>query len=621
MVTLEISPTSTISRKNSFKSTVELFEDQLQRDPNAVAISFKDMVLTYNELDQKSNQLAKYLRANGVQTGSYVGLSLSNNFDLIISILGILKAGGVYVPLEPSYPKDRINYMLEDAKPLVLLTESQNPHQFESFTEKKIVLDRSWEEITTFDSTPLGVSINSKDLAYVIYTSGSTGKPKGIMVDHGSFAYACVAHREFYQEKLVGLMSGAISFDVSILIIFHSLTSGGRIHIPPLESRIDPAQLIDVINSNSINYILCVPSLYSMILNRSQKLPSLKIVSLTGENIPNSILLLHPYIAPNAILYNEYGPTEYAIGTTIAKIYDPKLKITYPVSVGNPLPGTFVYIFDEKLQALPAGAKGEIYIGGPGIARGYLNMPNLTAEKFITFRNEIIYRTGDFGRFLPNGTLKFLGRIDNQVKIRGNRIELAEIEQEICRLHNINEAVVVCEGTNENRHLVAYFTAIENKELGKEIKSHLTNLLPKYMIPSKFIQLQAFPRTPNGKIDRNLLPTIVKNKNHKAGEPITKLEQSLLNIWKKILHLKMIGSQDNFFDLGGDSFALAVVQTQIESDLAIKVPITDLLQYPTIAQLALHLNNQPNNKIVSTYQDLSLKRRTAFNQYKSRAKR
>ncbi len=604
-----------------FTSTIQQFQKQAKQHPYAIAAIFEDKKLSYKELDRKSNQIAKYLRRIGVQSEVVVGLSLGNSLDLIVAIMGILKAGGVYLPIEPSYPRERIDYMLKDAKPFILITESSQTHQFIEFSGNIIHLDFVWAEILACDDDPLNISIEPSHLAYIIYTSGSTGNPKGIMVEHRSLSHGAVAHQKFYEGELVGLLSSSISFDVSLLIIFHLLLSGGAVYIPPAGSIFDAKNVIDLIENNSINYILCVPSLYSMLLNRSRKLPSLKIVSLTGENIPNSILTLHPQLAPNAILYNEYGPTEYAIGTTIAKIYDPKEQKMYPVSIGKPLPYTHVYILDENLQLVHNDTKGEIFIGGIGIARGYLNQPSLTAERFIPFQSTFLYRTGDYGRFLTDGNIEFLGRIDYQVKIRGHRVELGEVEHAISTYHKVDEAAVIaCENANKNKYLVAYFTALASSDIKQELKSHLGNLLPKYMMPSIFVQLKSFSRTPNGKIDRNALPIEFESDEVSDEWPRSELEQALSEIWKQVLVLKVVSNEDNFFDLGGDSLGIARVQTQIETSLGIYVPITALFQYTTISQLAQYISQQNNKRVSPISQTRSDKQRAAFQRFKLRAR-
>lgn len=604
-----------------FTNIIQLFQIRAKQYPDKIAARFADKKLSYRELDQRSNQIAKYLRKNGVQAEVVVGLSLDNGVDLILAIMGILKAGGVYLPVEPSYPKERIDFMLKDAKPVILITESSKAHQFIEFSGNIIQLDLVLAEISVCDDDPLNISIEPNHLAYIIYTSGSTGNPKGIMVEHHSLSHGAVAHQEFYEGELIGLLSSSISFDVSILIIFHLLLSGGTVCIPPSGSIVDAKSISDLIEKNSINYILCVPSLYSMLLNRFRKLPSLKIVSLTGENIPNSILILHPQLAPNAILYNEYGPTEYAIGTTIAKLYDPKEQKMYPVTIGKPLPNTHVYILDENLQPVLNTKKGEIFIGGMGVARGYINQPFLTAERFIPFQSTFLYRTGDFGRFLTNGNIEFLGRIDYQVKIHGNRVELGEVEHVINTYPKIDEAVVVVrENSNESKYLVAYFTALANSDIKQELKSHLANILPKYMIPSIFVQLESFSRTPNGKIDRNALPIKFENNEGSSKWLQSELEQTLLEIWKQVLVLEVIGNNANFFDIGGDSLGIARVQAQIEASLGIHVPITALFQYTTVSQLAQYISQQGNTGVSIVDQTRSDKQRAAFKRFKLKAR-
>jgi len=618
-----VNPSSS-NTPSEFKNVLKLFEEQVSHSPNEVAVIFENSHLTYRELDRKSNQLARYLRQSGICAETLIGLSLSHSLNLIVGILGILKAGGVYVPIEPSYPRDRIDYMLQDAQPPLLITESSLFHQFKEFPGKIIQIDKCWEMMVALSDNLLDdVTIQPEHLAYVIYTSGSTGAPKGIMMEHKSFAHGAVAHREFYQGQLTGLLSGAISFDVSLLIIFHLLLSGGTIYIPSPNSLNDAADLVALIQNTSINYILCVPSLYSMILDKSRRLPSLKIVSLTGENIPNSIVNLHPQLVPNAILYNEYGPTEYAIGTTLAKIYDPIKKEVYAINVGKPLPNTHVYILDENLCPTADGASGEIFIGGAGVAKGYLNKPELTSEKFIYSQSTILYRTGDFGRFLPDGNLEFLGRIDYQVKIHGNRVELGEVEHVVCQHPQVNEAVVIArEGAYGDTQLAVYFTALTNEEIEEELKIHLAKSLPRYMIPSVFFQIQSFPRTPNGKIDRHILSMLFKKKKSEVEESQSELERALSEIWKRVLNVDSVSSKDNFFEIGGDSLGIARVQTLIETNLAIKISVAELFQYPTISQLAQHLTTRETKKFDSlSHQEIAKNKKLAFQKFKTTHKR
>ena len=439
--------------------------------------------------------------------------------------------------------------------------------------------------------------LNPDHLAYVIYTSGSTGRPKGIMVTHRSLPQIAVGHKLFYPESLRALLIGAISFDPSILIIFHTLVSGGFLCLSMNALTVDAKKTIDLIQNHSINYLLCVPSVYAALLDRSHKLSSLQNVSLAGENIPSQLPILHAQFAPNANLYNEYGPSEYAIGTTLAKIYDPIAHKIHKMSVGRPLPNTQVYVLDQNLQLVPIGIKGEIFIGGIGLARGYLNNQELTAEKFIwvSLPNQSpirLYKTGDFGRFLPNGDIDFLGRIDHQVKINGCRVELGEIEYAIKQFEGIDEVVVIArDDSRGNKRLTAYFSASAQKDINQDLRIYLTNLLPKYMIPSAYIQVETFALTPNGKIDRQALPNVSEAKTIiDKAQPQSELEKTLHTVWTEALKRKDIGVFDNFFDLGGDSLQVTILQTLIKETCNLEIPIVDLFSYPTIHLLAQHLN-------------------------------
>ena len=609
--------------KEKFLSFCDLFTLQVRAIPTGIAVIFDGKSLTYEELDFRSMQLASFLRENGVKSESIVALSVCDGLDLLIGILGILRSGGAYLPIDPNYPSERIEMMLEDANPVLLLTEENLVTKFSWIHEKTVLINKSFpNEVVNQNETVL-----PNQLAYVVYTSGSTGKPKGIMLEHRALAYAALAHQQLHPSTFTALMLGSISFDASLIVITRTLISGGTVCIPKSEISADPERVIDLIEKHEINYTLCVPSFYSMLLDKSRELPSLLCIDLGGETMPNAIPDIHSKIAPNAILHNIYGPSEYAVGATFAKIYDPITRQVVKITIGKPFPQTQIYTLDANLKPTVPGTKGEIFIGGPGLARGYLNNEALSAEKFVWVslpnQNPMrLYRSGDFGRFLPDGNLEFLGRIDFQVKIRGNRVELGEIEHALCRHLKVKEAVVIVrEEPQGNKHLVTYFTALDKTDIKQELRTFLINLLPKYMIPSAFVQLESFPRTLNGKIDRNALPALPEKEQNTALEPQSKLEQVLSDIWKRVLHLKMVGTESNFFDVGGDSLTIAIIQTQIEIELAIKISITELLQYPTISRLAQHLSHRTNHKVISLYQDISAQKKIAFSRFKSRAGR
>ncbi|MCH9634044.1 MAG: Tyrocidine synthase 1 [Chlamydiae bacterium] len=589
-----------LQQQNHFVSIKEMFEEASIKYADELAIISKNKNLTYKELDKASNQLASYLDKKGIAVGAIIGCCLDNSLELIVAILGILKSGRVYVPLDPSYPKNRLKYMLQDANPSIILTNSKLLPLFNSLSFNTILLNQEQDKINSCSKLPPSILIQPKQLAYIIYTSGSTGKPKGIMVEHVAAAHAAAAHTKYYKCKLKGLLSSTISFDVSLLLIFHILTSGGSLYIPHKNELRDISKLINIITKKSVNYLLCVPSLYSLILNKGNRLEYLKIVSLTGEVIPNSIINLHPKYAPNAILYNEYGPSEYAIGTSIAKIYDPDTRcLSSPINAGKPLTDTNIYILNSNLEPLPSNTKGEICISGNGIARGYLNNSDLSNEKFTYFNGFKIYRTGDFGKILPDGNLDFLGRMDRQIKIKGYRIELGEVEHVIQKYPNIDQAIVILkQKSNKDKFLVTYFTSVNSYMINEsELRNHLLKRLPAPACPSKFIYIDSFPLTPNGKIDLNSLSKITYDSpsRKKDKESQTDLEKQLIDIWETVLCLKSFDLNDHFFDLGGDSIGIVRVQTAIEKKLQIKLSVIELLEHPSISSLAnfLSLKGKP----------------------------
>jgi amino acid adenylation domain-containing protein len=510
MIIDEIKPKkSALVGRRAKKNFIHFFLEQVAKNPHQVIVIAEDGNLTYDELHRKSDVLAKQLRKIGVKNSDLVGLCVSLNSDLIVCILGILKAGAAYFPLDPTYPKDRLQYMLKDGKPFVVLAESNFTHLFNS--NKVLKIDRSLFINPCVPESDFEIPmIQSENLAYVLYTSGSTGKPKGIMVTHKSLPNIALAHNNYYPSKMRMLISGGVCFDASLLVIFHALINNEPLYLFKSTPTDDINKLIKFIGMNSISFMICVPSQYLRLLKKNHSLPFLKCVSLTGENLPQSLCILHAKLAPNALLYNEFGPTECAIGTTIAKIYDPRNKVLKQVTVGKPLPNTRVYILDKKLKEVPRGGKGEICISGIGLASGYMNNEALTHEKFVSVaicgRKSIrLYRTGDIGRFLPNGELEFYGRIDHRQQIGKNWINLGEVEYHISHCPEIREsAVLIKKDPKGKKYLVAYVTSAK-KTAQTSVLQFLKNRLPKKMIPSKIIKIDKFPLSPNGKIDRDTL--------------------------------------------------------------------------------------------------------------------
>ncbi len=607
-----------VSRK--FNNIYSLLSNQLEHDPLATAVVFENISLTYKELDEKSNQFANYLLALGVGSGKVIGLSLTNHPNLIIGLLGILKAGGVYLPIDPESPIGHLDYIIKDATPSLLITESHLLDRFSKLGCKVLPIDTDpvWKNAATcFHELP----IQPGQLLYIVYTSGSTGKSKGIMLTHDSLPHFVVAREDPYIKNPVSLMLGSIGFDPSILTIFYTLALGGKICLPNNQVRVDIDTVIALIAKFSVNFIICVPSLYLAILKRIDYIPSLRQVSLAGESMPKQIPILHSKVAPNAMLYNEYGPSEYAIGGTLSTIFDARDSKIHEINIGKPLKDIIVYILDQDLKACPLGAKGEIFIGGPGLAKGYLNNQSLTNEKFFSISiNELppilLYQTGDFGCLLPDGNIDFLGRIDYQVKILGYRVELAGIEHTISQFPGIDESVVIAnDSSSGEKTLIAYFSSYKHVP-PHELRLFLSNLLPKYMVPSQFMQLSQFPLTLNGKIDRKALPLPENSLSTDAKETYSELEKNILKIWQSVLKSEKFSINDNFFDVGGNSVLMLDVLDLIKSTIDANVQITDMFQYPTISQLALHLSkgkNSPNSSVDPMKSD---KRKSNFSKFK-----
>lgn len=578
-------------KQNDFRNICQLFEAQAQKSPDSVAVIFEQRKLSYFDLNKKSDQLASYLRYQGVKPGIVVGLSLPKNENLIIGILGILKAGGIYFPLDVDYPQERLKYMMGDARPSLLLTQSDLAHKLPLDFCPTVFIDRNW------DKNELPDLISDKDIqpespAYIVYTSGSTGTPKGIVVAHKSLPNVVESRFDIYPKKPVALLVGSISFDPTLLTILYVLVSGGSLCIPASEAYSDLKEIIDLINKNSVNFILCVTSFYSMLLKNAKRLTSLEYVFIGGEAMPSSLPSLHSRIAPHAYLFNEYGPAEHAIGGTISKIYDPKQKRLFPNTIGKPWSYVQVYILNEDLKPVRKNSEGEIYIGGIGLAKGYQNRQELTDQKFlwVPLKDQKpirLYRTGDWGRFLPNGDIEYLGRIDHQVKIWGHRVELEEIESVLTKFRLVNEAIVVQD--KENEHLIAFYTTNTARDIKEALHSHLSRFLPDYMIPSIFYKIDRWPTTPNGKIDRASLLSFLENSAHKSTQPFLSLSQikkELQKIWKTVLQKTDFGLHDNFFDLGGDSIQVSNMQALIENKFDLDMNIVELFQFPTISQLA-----------------------------------
>ena len=558
----------------------ELFEQQAAAKPHAVALVHKDEQLTYRELNERANKLARHLRTLGTGPESLVGVCLERSAEAVVAILGILKAGGAYLPLDPSYPRERLSWMLADAGAQIVITEEY--------------MERNAEEIETQINADLRTTINGENLAYVIYTSGSTGKPKGVLISHRNLVHSTFARFRYYQERLDSfLLLSPFAFDSSVAGLFWTLCRGGMLVIPEEDSHQDPAYLAELIERHSVSHLLGLPAFYELILReaRPRQLTSLRAVIVAGEPCPAELVQHHAETLPHAALFNEYGPTEATVWSSVYR-FVPAAPFCGSVSIGRPVANTQIYVLDSQLQPVPIGVTGEVYIGGDGVAHGYLNHSDQTAERFVPNAFNArpgarFYRTGDLARFLADGNIEYIGRNDFQVKLRGYRIELSEIELALTQHPDVRESVVLANKTNER--LTAYVVLKEiSSATTKQLKDFLKERLPEYMLPTSFVVLDALPLTTTGKVDRNALPTdqigVEANENYLA--PQTPLEQVLAGIFSQILSLERIGADDSFFDLGGHSLLATQILSRVREAFQLELPLRKFFRAPTVAGLA-----------------------------------
>jgi amino acid adenylation domain-containing protein len=575
----------------------ELFEAQVECAPDAVAVVCGDEQLSYRELNQRASQLAHHLQKLGVGPEVRVGLCVERSLGLVVGLLGILKAGGAYVPLDPAYPSARLAFMLEDARVAVLLTQERLREQLPRQAIPLVCLDSEWEVIAQQRVADVCSQVTPENLAYVIYTSGSTGQPRGVLVSHRNLVHSTDARMAYYSEPVRNLLLlSSIAFDSSVASIFWTLCQGGALWLPTETLQYDPRQLAALIARSHISHILSPPSLYAHLLAEAEprQLESLGTVIVGGEACSRDLVLSHRERRPKASLFNEYGPTEATVWSTVYACLSPSVPTSIPI--GRPIANTQVYILDRHLQPVPVGVPGELHIGGAGVARGYLNRPDLTAEKFIanpfsTDPGARLYRTGDLVRYLPDGNIEFLGRLDNQVKIRGFRIELGEIEAVLQQHPAVHEAVVVMRAdTPGDPRLVAYVVPPPDAPLpsADALRQYLQQRLPAYMVPAALVPLVALPLTPSGKVDRKALPQPDQSRAAQGAfvAPRTPVEDLLATIWADVLQVERVGIYDNFFELGGHSLLALRVVHRIEQVWGKKMALATLFAGPTIAHLA-----------------------------------
>ncbi|WP_061336776.1 non-ribosomal peptide synthetase [Clostridium botulinum] len=575
------------------KTIQELFEEQVEKTPNNIAVVFEDKKLTYRELNEKANSLGRLLRDKGVKADSIVGIMVERSVEMIVGIMGILKSGGAYLPIDPSYPVERIEYMIEDAKIDILITSEEfiNKVKF----SKSIV---NIKEKSILKKDNLDIINKSSDLAYVIYTSGSTGRPKGVMVEHKSLINLCNYHNKKFniKEEDKSTSYAEFSFDASVWEVFPYLIIGATIYIINENIKLDIIKLNKYYEKNNITISFLPTPICQQFMEVDNT--SLRVILTGGDKLNN-------YKEKQISIINNYGPTEATVLTTS---YHVKSKVNN-IPIGKPMYNQRVYILNNKKVA-PIGVSGELCISGDGLARGYLNNPELTSEKFVDnpFEpGERMYRTGDLAKWLPDGNIEFLGRIDNQVKIRGFRIELEEIENRLLEYEGVKEAVVVAKEDKErSKYLCAYIVS-NNKIDRNELKNYLLKGLPEYMIPSYFIELEKIPLTSNGKIDRRALPEPNRKMNIGIGYEAAgnELEEKLVKIWSEILEVNEIGINDNFFELDGNSLKAMMLVSKIYKELEVEVPLNDLFKAATIKELSKYIINKDiidkykkNNKMI-----------------------
>ena len=576
-----------------------LFELQVARTPDAIAIVFEDQRLSYRELNAKANQMASYLQRRGVGPEVLVALYLERSLDMMIALLGVLKAGGAYVPLDPAHPHDRISYVLQDSQVSLVLTQQTVLTGLVSERPAAICLDTDWSLIAQESKANPQSEVSATNLAYVIYTSGSSGRPKGVQLLHrGVVNFLSAMQREIsLTEKDTLLAVTTLSFDIAVLELFLPLTAGARILLVSQETATDGRELAKTLDAFRPTIMQATPATWRMLLDAG--MPTIhQLRILCGGEALQPALLEQLIAREPAAIWNLYGPTETTIWSSMQKL----ASLSLPVTIGYPIDNTQMYVVDTTGKPVPLGVPGELLIGGAGLARGYLHQPALTAEKFVPdpFSHDPdsrLYRTGDLVRYLPDGSIDYLRRIDQQVKIRGFRTEPGEIEIILRQHPAIQEAaVIVQEDAHGDKQLIAYIVAAPNSDLTTEtLTNALQEKLPAYMIPASFMQIEALPLTPNGKIDRRALPD-TRSAAFALGEsailPTSIMHYQLLQIWEELLGKHPIGIRDNFFLLGGHSLLATRLITKIEQAFDRKITLPTLFAGPTIEQLAYALQEK-----------------------------
>ncbi len=592
----------------------QLVAEQADRTPEAIAVAFEDQAITYKALNERANQLAHYLQKAGVQPDGLVGICVERSLEMVVGLIGILKAGAAYVPIDPNFPSDRVDYMLDNAQVKLLLTQQRLVEKLPTQGASVICLDADWHDIAQESQETPSSSVTPDNIAYVIYTSGSTGKPKGVQVLHRGVVNFLDSMKQqpgiSPDDRLLSVTT--LSFDIAVLELFLPLIVGARVVLLSREAAMDGRKLARTISNLGITVMQATPATWRLLLEAGwEGNQTMKVLS-GGEAISRE--LAAELLAKSGELWNLYGPTETTIWSTVYKVGLNERRI----SIGKPIANTEIYILDALLQPVPIGVAGELHIGGAGLAKGYLKRPDLTAEKFIPnpfceTGASRIYKTGDLARYLPDGSIECLGRLDFQVKIRGFRIELGEIESVLVEHPAVQQAVVIVrEDAPGDKRLVGYIVALNNQSPStSELRSLVRANVPEYMVPSIFVFLDVLPLTPNGKVDRKALPVpdqtrqeVISPIGKKVSGPSSEtvhetsiapqddLDLQLLKIWENVLNISPINMEDNFFELGGHSLLAVALITEIEKTYKKELPLSILFQAPTVQQLANTLRKE-----------------------------
>lgn len=582
----------------------ELFESQVEHTPEAIAVVFENEQLTYRELNCRANQLAHYLQKQGVRPEVLVGIYVERSLEMVMGILGILKAGGAYVPLDPTYPKERLVFMVQDSQVSILLTQQ---HLVEKLTEGEaqiVCLDSEWQAIAQESEDNPVREVTAENLAYVIYTSGSTGKPKGVLVSHYNVVRLFEATQSWFHfnERDVWTLFHSYAFDFSVWELWGALLYGGRLVVVPYWVSRSPEEFYNLLCKEQVTVLNQTPSAFCQLIQveESRKVTKehhLRLVIFGGEAL--QLQSLKPWFERHGDerprLVNMYGITETTVHVTYHPLTITDVNEGKGSVIGVPIPDLQVYVLDQYQEPVPIGVPGEMYIGGVGLSRGYLNRPELTTERFISNpfsdRSEAyLYKSGDLGRYLPNGDLEYLGRIDHQVKIRGFRIELGEVEAVIAQYPGVKQNVVLIkEDIPDDKRLVAYVHLDQKQNFRRqEFRSFLQSKLPDYMLPSSFVLLDALPLTSNGKVDRCALPAPDSSRPDQSATfvaPRTPVEQQLADIWASVLKLERVGIHNNFFELGGHSLLATQIMSRLRETFGVELPLRTLFEAPTVADL------------------------------------